>query len=99
LAANVGNAQPNALCVRLKLHKSGLLPIILGRLPLWTASGSGVVATRVMGTTIIGGMLAATIIAIFLIPVTYYLVKRFAAKRKQRAPHGEPAGLSSYVTR
>jgi hypothetical protein len=52
-----------------------------------------------MGTTVIGGMLAATIIAIFLIPVTYYVVKRFASKRKQRAPHGEPAGLSSYVTR
>ena len=39
-----------------------------------------------MATTVIGGMLAATVIAIFLIPVTYYVVERFAANRQQRAP-------------
>jgi HAE1 family hydrophobic/amphiphilic exporter-1 len=38
-----------------------------------------------MGTTVIGGMLAATLIAIFLIPVTYYLIERFASRRKQPA--------------
>ena len=43
-----------------------------------------------MATTVIGGMLAATIIAILLIPVTYYVVERFAANRKQRALHGVP---------
>jgi multidrug efflux pump len=64
---------------------------ILGCLPLWGASGSGAVARRVMGTTVIGGMLAATLIAIFLIPVTYYVIERFAAKRLQRAPQGVPA--------
>ena len=48
-----------------------------------------------MGTTVIGGMLAATLIAIFLIPVTYYVVERFAANRRQRAPQGVPAGESS----
>ena len=48
-----------------------------------------------MATTVIGGMLAATIIAIFLIPVTCYVVERFAANRQQRAPHGVPAGESS----
>ncbi|MCC6211549.1 MAG: efflux RND transporter permease subunit [Burkholderiales bacterium] len=52
---------------------------ILGCVPLWTASGSGAVARQVMGTTVIGGMLAATLLAIFLIPVTYYLVERLAA--------------------
>ena len=68
---------------------------ILGCVPLWFASGSGAVARRVMGTTVIGGMLAATLIAIFLIPVTYYVVERFAANRRQRAPQGVPAGESS----
>jgi hypothetical protein len=43
-----------------------------------------------MATTVIGGMLAATIIGILLIPVTYYVVERFAANRKQRALHGVP---------
>src|SRR3979409_378131 len=47
---------------------------ILGCVPLWRASGAGAVARRVMGTTVIGGMLAATLIAIFLIRVTFYLI-------------------------
>jgi len=57
---------------------------ILGCVPLWRASGSGSVARKIMGTTVIGGMLAATCIAIFLIPTTYYLVARFADRRRKR---------------
>jgi len=68
---------------------------ILGCVPLWTASGSGAVARQVMGTTVIGGMLAATFIAIFLIPVTYHLVERFAASRRQHAELPAPVGESS----
>jgi HAE1 family hydrophobic/amphiphilic exporter-1 len=57
---------------------------ILGCVPLWLASGSGAVARRVMGTTVIGGMLAASFHAIFLIPVTFYVVEKYlrAAKAK-----------------
>ena len=44
-----------------------------------------------MGTTVIGGMLAATLIAIFLIPVMYYVIERIATTRKQRDPHAGPA--------
>lgn len=56
---------------------------ILGCVPLWLASGSGAVARRVMGTAVIGGMLAASFLAIFLIPAMFYLVERLAgAKRK-----------------
>ncbi len=51
---------------------------ILGCVPLAIASGSGAVARQVMGTGVIGGMLAATVIAIFLIPVTFYVVERLA---------------------
>jgi len=55
---------------------------ILGCVPLWRASGAGAVARRIMGTTVIGGMLAATLIAIFLIPVTFYIIERFASRRQ-----------------
>jgi HAE1 family hydrophobic/amphiphilic exporter-1 len=58
---------------------------ILGCVPLWRASGAGAVARRIMGTTVIGGMLAATLLAIFLIPVTFYLIERFATRRQQPA--------------
>jgi hydrophobic/amphiphilic exporter-1 (mainly G- bacteria), HAE1 family len=55
---------------------------ILGCVPLWTAAGSGAVSRRILGTTVIGGMLAATFIAIFLIPVLFFVVERMSAKKK-----------------
>lgn len=58
------------------------LAFIFGLLPLWFASGSGAAARRILGSTVIGGMIAASGIAIFLIPVTYYVVERLASRRK-----------------
>ena len=49
---------------------------ILGCVPLWTASGAGAVSRRVLGTAVIGGMLAASIIAIFFIPVSFDVVEK-----------------------
>jgi len=51
---------------------------ILGCVPLWIATGAGSVARQVMGTTVIGGMLAATGIAIFIIPALFVMVERLA---------------------
>ena len=58
------------------------LAFIFGLLPLWFATGSGAVARRILGSTVIGGMIAASAIAIFLIPVTFYVVERLANRRK-----------------
>jgi HAE1 family hydrophobic/amphiphilic exporter-1 len=55
---------------------------ILGCVPLCIAMGSGAVSRRVLGTTVVGGMLAATLIAIFLIPVTFYVVEKFASTKE-----------------
>jgi Cu/Ag efflux pump CusA len=52
---------------------------IAGCLPLVLASGSGAVARQVMGTAVVGGMLAASAIAIFLIPASYCVSEEFAA--------------------
>lgn len=57
---------------------------IFGCIPLWFASGSGAVARRVLGSTVIGGMIAASAIAIFLIPVTFYVIERLFAGRKEK---------------
>jgi HAE1 family hydrophobic/amphiphilic exporter-1 len=56
---------------------------IFGCVPLWFASGSGAVSRRIMGTTVIGGMIAASAIAIFLIPVTFYVIERIASRRTE----------------
>jgi len=58
---------------------------ILGCIPLWFASGSGAAGRRILGTVVIVGMLAATSIAIFLIPVTFYVVERLTGRGKVKA--------------
>jgi HAE1 family hydrophobic/amphiphilic exporter-1 len=55
---------------------------ILGCVPLWIATGSGAVSRRILGTTVIGGMLASTLIAIFLVPVLFYVVETLTLKLK-----------------
>lgn len=59
---------------------------ILGCVPLWRATGSGAIARNILGTTVIGGMLAASFLAIFIIPVCYYLVERIGGKKGVPAP-------------
>ncbi|MGA7478998.1 MAG: efflux RND transporter permease subunit, partial [Azonexus sp.] len=53
---------------------------ILGCVPLAIASGAGALSRQVMGGAVIGGMMAATCIAIFIIPVTFYVVEKRARK-------------------
>jgi HAE1 family hydrophobic/amphiphilic exporter-1 len=55
---------------------------ILGSAPLWIATGAGAVSRRILGTVVIGGMLAATGIAVCLIPVTFYVIETFALRRR-----------------
>jgi HAE1 family hydrophobic/amphiphilic exporter-1 len=59
---------------------------ILGCVPLWTAAGSGAASRQILGTTVIGGMLASTLIAIFIIPVVFYLVEKAGKSDKREAP-------------
>jgi len=69
---------------------------ILGCVPLAIASGAGAISRQVMGTAVIGGMLAASFIAIFLIPVTFYVVEKISHRgthsdssmNKEDKPHG-----------
>ena len=67
---------------------------ILGCVPLWIATGAGSVARQIMGTTVIGGMLAATAIAIFIIPALFILVERLATHRSQVSSQGTVPQLS-----
>jgi HAE1 family hydrophobic/amphiphilic exporter-1 len=57
---------------------------ILGCVPLWTASGAGSVARQIMGTTVIGGMLAASALGIFLVPALFSVVEKFSKSRKAK---------------
>ncbi|HEY3122955.1 MAG TPA: efflux RND transporter permease subunit, partial [Thermoanaerobaculia bacterium] len=72
---------------------------ILGCVPLWIATGSGAASRRILGTVVIVGMLAATAIAIFLIPFLFVAAERFAARMRGKvtvpassAPGPSPSG-------
>ena len=74
--------------VRLRPILMTAFAFILGTVPLVIASGAGAVARKILGTAVIGGMLAATLLAIFIIPVTYYAMEHL--KDKMAARKGEP---------
>jgi HAE1 family hydrophobic/amphiphilic exporter-1 len=71
---------------------------ILGCVPLWVASGAGGISRQVLGTVVIGGMIAASLLAIFFIPVSFDVVERFglwiggSEKPKPPGPEGPDTG-------
>jgi HAE1 family hydrophobic/amphiphilic exporter-1 len=85
--ASIRDAALTGARIRLRPILMTAFAFILGCVPLWLAAGSGAVSRRVLGTAVIGGMLAATLIAIFLIPVMFYIVERVT----HRVRHGRQA--------
>src|SRR6266404_1852402 len=63
---------------------------VLGCVPLWLASGSGGASRKTMGTTVIGGMLSASLLGIFIIPVAFYVVEKIVTRfEKKGTPQKE----------
>jgi multidrug efflux pump len=72
------------------------LAFILGCVPLAIAVGASENSRHSIGTGVIGGMLAATVIAIFFIPLFYYLVERMTEKKGVIKPPAQlPSPMSS----
>ncbi len=74
---------------------------VFGLLPLWIASGAGAVSRQELGTAVITGMLAATAIAIFIIPLLFVLVERLSGAEKGHAEgraQDQVVGLQGDVT-
>jgi len=63
---------------------------ILGVVPLTIANGAGAASRRALGTTVFGGMNAATLLAVFFVPVLYVLVDRIAERGKKPATVVDP---------
>ena len=56
---------------------------ILGCVPLWIATGAGAASRKILGTVVVAGMLAATLIGIFLIPALYVISERLARSQRK----------------
>ena len=56
---------------------------VFGCIPLWIATGAGAISRQVLGTVVIGGMLAATGLAIFVIPALFCMIERWATRKEK----------------
>jgi len=72
-----------AVSLRLRPIVMTSMAFILGVLPLVLATGAGAVARRTIGFTVLGGMLAASTLAIFIVPVLFVLITRVSYGKKQ----------------
>jgi len=68
----------DAVSLRLRPIIMTSLAFILGVLPLVLATGAGAVARRTIGFTVLGGMFAASTIAIFVVPVLYVVITKLS---------------------
>ncbi len=82
-----------AVKLRLRPIVMTSLAFILGVLPLVLATGAGAVARRTIGFTVLGGMTAASTIAIFIVPVLYVVITRWTYGKEKldylQAHHNE----------
>jgi HAE1 family hydrophobic/amphiphilic exporter-1 len=74
-----------AVSLRLRPIVMTSLAFIFGVLPLAFSSGAGAEARKTIGWTVFGGMLAATTLAIFVVPVLYVIITQIANRKKLRA--------------
>ena len=88
---SITDAALSAARLRFRPLMMTALAFILGCVPLWTASGAGSVARQIMGTAVIGGMVAETFIGRFFVPAIFYVVERFSGAEGRRALPLAPA--------
>jgi multidrug efflux pump len=92
------DATLNAVKLRLRPIIMTSLAFILGMVPLVRATGAGAASRIAVGTGVAGGMLAATLLGIFFIPLFYLSVRRWLTRRRPPAP-GETSHHAPEPTR
>ncbi len=88
----IADAALESARIRLRPILMTSFAFILGCVPLAIASGAGAIARQVMGTAVIGGMMAATGIGIFIIPMLFYVVEKVSLRKEKKGslPSTEP---------
>jgi multidrug efflux pump len=86
----VREAALHAARLRLRPILMTSFAFILGVVPLFIATGASAASRRSLGTAVFGGMNAATLLAVFFVPVQYYAIESIAERRKRRTAQEEP---------
>ena len=93
---SITDAAIEAAHLRLRPILMTSFAFILGVVPLTIAAGAGGASRRGLGTAVLGGMLAATLLAVFIVPVLYVVIDRLAEGRSalNRQLGAQPSGVS-----
>jgi multidrug efflux pump subunit AcrB len=89
--ANRWDAAVQAARTRLRPILMTSFAFILGCVPLWVARGAGAVGRQILGTVVVAGMLAATGIAIFIIPLLFVVIERRMGRQRTPQSQGGPS--------
>jgi multidrug efflux pump len=89
-AQGMGLTEATLTAARLRLRPILMtsLAFILGVMPMALSTGAGAASRHDMGTGVIGGMISATVLAIFLVPVFYVVVRKIFKTGKTAPPPG-----------
>jgi HAE1 family hydrophobic/amphiphilic exporter-1 len=88
---SIQEAAANAAHLRIRAVLMTSFAFILGLVPLTIASGAGEASQRGVGTAVFGGMLAASMVGIFLIPMLYCVFQWLRERLQGQAQSPEPA--------
>src|SRR5262245_21379113 len=83
--ASIADAAEEAARLRFRPILMTSFAFLLGVLPLVVAAGAGGASRRALGTAVFGGMGTATLLGVFIIPVLYVVIQRFAERRREAA--------------
>ena len=79
---SIFDAALSAASLRFRAVLMTAFSFILGVLPLLTASGAGAESRKVLGTTVFGGMLVATVGGLIFVPVLFFIIQNIAEKKQ-----------------
>ncbi len=86
--AEIAEAASEAASLRFRAVMMTALSFVLGILPLVVATGAGAVSRRALGSAILGGMLAAIVVGIMLVPAMYLLLQKLRERIKGESAAG-----------
>ena len=86
----IPDAAMDAAKLRLRPILMTSFAFLLGVAPLMFATGAGAAARRSLGTAVFSGMVAATLLAVFIVPVLYVVIDRIAERGKRPVVLGQP---------
>ncbi|HTR34315.1 MAG TPA: multidrug efflux RND transporter permease subunit [Bryobacteraceae bacterium] len=87
---SIREAALHAARLRLRPILMTSFAFILGVVPLFVATGAGAASRRSLGTAVFGGMNAATLLAVFFVPVQYYVIESIVERRRRGRPQATP---------